>query len=73
VADLVRNARPIWIGTGGRFGPESPESRALLSQIDHVRQTEILQETATRNAGFFDTEMEKLERNELFFIRWKVI
>jgi tetratricopeptide (TPR) repeat protein len=22
VADLVRNARPIWIGTGGRFAPE---------------------------------------------------
>jgi hypothetical protein len=22
VADLIRNARPIWIGTGGRFNPE---------------------------------------------------
>jgi len=38
------------------------EARALLSQIAHVRQTGILQETATRNAGFFDTEMGKLEK-----------
>jgi superfamily II DNA or RNA helicase len=38
------------------------ESRALLSQIAKVREMGILQETATRNAGFFDTEMEKLEK-----------
>lgn len=38
------------------------EARALLSQIAHVRQSGILQETATRNAGFFDTEMGKLEK-----------
>jgi len=38
------------------------ESRALLSQIAKARETGILQETATRNAGFFDTEMGKLEK-----------
>ena len=38
------------------------ESRALLSQIAQARGMGILQETATRNAGFFDTEMGKLEK-----------
>jgi len=38
------------------------ESRALLSQIAKARETGILQETAALNAGFFDTEMEKLEK-----------
>jgi ERCC4-related helicase len=38
------------------------ESRALLSQIAQAREMGILQETVTRNAGFFDTEMGKLEK-----------
>ena len=38
------------------------EARALLSQIAQTRETGIMQETATRNAGFFDTEMGKLEK-----------
>ncbi|MBN1548044.1 MAG: DEAD/DEAH box helicase [Syntrophaceae bacterium] len=37
-------------------------ARNLLSQIVKARETGILQETATRNAGFFDTEMGKLEK-----------
>lgn len=38
------------------------EARALLSQVLHARETEILQENMERNAGFFDTEMGKLEK-----------
>ena len=33
-----------------------------IEQIAHKRETEILQANAERNAGFFDTEMGKLEK-----------
>ena len=34
----------------------------LINQIAQKQQAEILQMNAARNAGFFDTEMEKLDR-----------
>jgi len=34
----------------------------LINQIAQKQQSEILQMNAERNAGFFDTEMEKLDR-----------
>ena len=34
----------------------------LISQIAQRQQAEILQMNSERNAGFFDTEMEKLDR-----------
>ena len=40
----------------------SDEVRALLRRIAQARETEILQENRIRNAGFFDTEMGKLEK-----------
>ena len=36
--------------------------RYLINQIAQKQQAEILQMNAARNAGFFDTEMEKLDR-----------
>jgi ERCC4-related helicase len=38
------------------------ECRTLIGQIAQAREVLILQETAVRNAGFFDTEMGKLEK-----------
>jgi hypothetical protein len=46
---------------GGGSGVGS-HIRYLINQIALKQQSEILQMNAERNAGFFDTEMEKLDR-----------
>jgi len=38
------------------------DARDVLSRVAHAREAEILRENAERNAGFFDTEMGKLEK-----------
>lgn len=46
---------------GGDSGVGS-HVKNLINQIAQKQQAEILQMNAVRNAGFFDTEMEKLDR-----------
>jgi len=47
--------------SGGDSGVGS-HVKNLISQIAQRQQAEILQMNSERNAGFFDTEMEKLDR-----------
>jgi len=52
------------LGVGNTAGDSGVGSRVknLINQIAKRQQAEILQMNAERNAGFFDTEMEKLDR-----------
>ena len=46
----------------GRDSGVGSHVKNLINQIAQKQQTKILQMNSERNAGFFDTEMEKLDR-----------
>jgi hypothetical protein len=48
--------------TGNIDLPIEGKAQELIKQIAHRLETEVLQANAERNAGFFDTEMGKLEK-----------